>query len=310
MAAGDWVKVDLAVHIDGYIASVAHTAICPGADGAAPAPASGKQADVLAAAACASELLPRLVRTGLKASAVPTALAAVAEAFGVSVVEGVLMHQVKRFVIDGNKVIAAKVDKEAKAADFAFETGEVYVLDAAFSSGEGKPKVLDEKQTAVYKRALERKKYSLKVKASRQVFSDITSRFSLFPFSIRALQAASAEREAASGAPAAPGSAAAGSSRMKLGLIECLKNEMLHAYPCLWEKSKEDCVAYFKQTVLLMPNGPDPVTGLLAPGAIPAPAHASDKKLADEALLALIAAPLKANKKAEKKAAKAATPME
>lgn len=295
LAAGDWAKVDLAVHIDGYIASLAHTLVCPPADGAPAEPLSGKQADVLAAAAAASELLPRLARAGLRASAIPAALATVAEAFGVSVVEGVLMHQVKRFVIDGNKVVAAKADKEQKSSDFEFETNDVFVLEAVFSAGEGKPRVLDEKQTGVYKRALEHKKYSLKVKASRAVFSDISSRFSLFPFSLRALQAVGAEREAG---PAV-------SSRTKLGLIECLKNEMLHAYPCLWEKPGE-AVAHFKQTVLLMPNGPDPVTGLLAPGALPPPAHASDKALADEGLLALLKEPLKASKSKKKKAGGAA----
>ena len=302
LSTGDWAKVDLAVHIDGYIASLAHTLVVPAADGAPPPPPlSGKQADVLAAASCAAELLPRLARAGLRSGAVPAALAAVAEAFGVSVVEGVLMHQVKRFVIDGNQVIAAKVDKELKAADFGFEANDVYVLDAVFSSGEGKPKVMDEKQTGVYKRALERKKYSLKVKASRAVFSDIAAKFSLFPFSLRALQAVGAEREAAAGA-------AGGATRVKLGLIECLKNEMLHAYPCMWERSADDAVAHFKQTVLLMPNGPDPVTGPLAPGALPAPAHASDKVLGDAALLALLKEPLKASKK-KKKAESEATPM-
>ncbi len=281
VAAGDWVKIDLAVHIDGFIASVAHTLICPAADGTPAPPASGKQADVLAAAACAAELLPRLVRPGLKNSAIPAALATVAEAFGVSVVEGVLMHQVKRFVIDGNNVIAARPGPELRAAEFEFQANEVYVLDAVFSSGEGKPKQLDEKQTAVYKRALD-KKYSLKMKAARAVFGDISARFSVLPFASRALC------EGAEGGP----------TRVKLGLVECLKNELLHSYPVLWEK-QGDAVAHLKSTVLLMPNGPDPVTGA------PAPAHASDKKLSDEALLALLAQPLKASKKAAKKAAKA-----
>ena len=301
LSPGDVVKVDLAAHIDGYLACSAHTALCPAADGTSP-PAADKQADCVAAALLASELLPRLCRSGLKASAVPAALAVVAEAFGVSVVEGVLMHQVKRFVIDGNKVVAAKVDKELKAADFAFEPNEVFVLEACFSTGEGKTKVVDERQTAVYKRQLD-KKYSLKVKASRSVFGAVADKFSVLPFSLRALQAACAERDSAAAAPGAPG------SRVKLGLVECLKNELLTAFPVLYEKPGES-VVHFKQTVLLMPNGPDPVTGPLAPMTAPPPAHGCEKKLADEALLAMLAEPLKANKKAAKKAAKAAAAAE
>ena len=279
---GDWVKIDLAVHIDGYIASVAATLICPPADATPAASVTGKGADVLAACACAAELLPRLVRPGLKSSAIPVALAAVAEAFGVSVVEGVLMHQVKRFVIDGNQVVCARPSPELKAADFEFQANDVFVLDACFSGGEGKPKQVDERQTAVYKRALD-KKYSLKMKAARAVFGDISQRFSVLPFSGRALG------EGSEG----------GGARVKLGLVECLKNELLHSYPVLWEKPG-DCVAHLKQTVLIMPNGPDPVTGAAAP------AHASDKRLLDEALLLLLQQPLKASKKAAKKAAKAA----
>jgi curved DNA binding protein len=286
VSAGDWVKVDLAVHIDGYIAAVAHTVICPAADGAAPAPVDGKQGDVLAAAACARELLPHLVRPGLKNTAIPGALAAVAAAFGVSVVEGVLMHQMKRFVLDGNQVVAACAGPELRAAEFEFGVGEVYTLDVVFSTGEGKPKMVDEKQTAVYKHALGNK-YNLKLKAARAVMGDIISRLGMLAFAERAVRV-----DGPDGGP----------TRVKLGLTECLKNDLLHSYPVLWEKPG-DCVAHFKATVLLMPNGPDVVTG----AAAAVPAHVSDKRLTDDDLLATLAQPLRVSKKAAKKAAKAET---
>lgn len=68
----------------------------------------------------------------------------------------------------------------------------------------------------------------------------------------------------------------------------------------LWEKSGEQ-VAHFKATLLLLPSGPDKVTGHPS-----FPAHVSDKALDDPALLALLAQPVKVDKKAAKKAAKAA----
>ncbi len=43
------------------------------------------------------------------------------------------------------------------------------------STGEGKAKVLDEKETTVYKRALDQE-YKLKLKASRPIFSEINKR--------------------------------------------------------------------------------------------------------------------------------------
>ena len=48
------------------------------------------------------------------------------------------------------------------------------------------PQVLDEKETTVYKRALE-VAYNLKIQASRAVFSLVSSSFSTMPFALRAL---------------------------------------------------------------------------------------------------------------------------
>lgn len=46
------------------------------------------------------------------------------------------------------------------------------------------PRILDEKQTSVYKRALD-KEYKLKLKASRATLSEINQRFPVMPFTIR-----------------------------------------------------------------------------------------------------------------------------
>ena len=78
-------------------------------------------------------------------------------------------------------------------------------------------------------------RYSLKMKASRALFSEINRRFPALPFTLRAIED---QRTA------------------KLGMVECLNHELLHEYPVLWEKPGE-LVAHFKSTVLLMPNGSD-----------------------------------------------------
>ena len=49
------------------------------------------------------------------------------------------------------------------------------------STGEGKARVLDEKQTTVYKRALDQE-YKLKLKASRSIFTEINKRYPTMPF--------------------------------------------------------------------------------------------------------------------------------
>jgi methionine aminopeptidase len=127
-------------------------------------------------------------------------------------VEGVLSHQMKQFVIDANKCVLNRPSSEARVEDGEFEENEVYAVDIVVSTGEGKTRVrsmspqrsfccmhrsvevqahartclqpstiecavhadrsgwhvqvLDEKETAVYKRALE-EQYKLKMKASR-----------------------------------------------------------------------------------------------------------------------------------------------
>ena len=90
-----------------------------------------------------------------------------AESYGVNVVEGVLSHQMKRFVIDGNKVVISKiVPGEQTVEDETFEVNDVLGIDIFMSSGEGKLREVDEKKQMVFKRAVD-KNYSLKMKASR-----------------------------------------------------------------------------------------------------------------------------------------------
>lgn len=113
-----------------------------------------------------------------------------------------------------------------------------YVEVESGRSGEGKAKVLNEKQTSVFKRALN-VEYSLKLKASRAILSDIDKRYPCMPFPLRKLLDSS--------------------TSSKFGLVECLQHGLLHAYPVLWEKEGE-LVAHIKGTVLLMPNGSDRVT--------------------------------------------------
>lgn len=262
---GQAVKLDLGAHVDGYVATAAHTVVLMGD---MHSPVTGVMADVMAAVVTAGEAAIRKLRPGQSTAEVGKAIERVAEDFGVTVVEGVLTHSMKRFVIDGNKVILNKPSPELKAEDEQVELNEVYALDIVMSSGEGKPKIHDEKETSVYKRAIE-KSYKLKMQASRAVFSEITKKFPTMPFTMRAM----------------------GDIRgARLGLVECMKHELLHEYPVLYEKPG-DCVAHFKATVLVMQNGNDRITQWSCQPL------QSELELTDEDLKALIATPLKAKKK-------------
>lgn len=227
---GDVVKIDMGCHIDGFIAVVAHTHVLQNG------PVTGRAADVIAAVNTAAEVALRLVRPGRKNKDVTEAVQKVAAAYDCKIVEGVLSHQLKQFVIDGNKVILSVASPDTKVDDAEFEENEVYAVDIVASTGDGKPKLLDEKQTTIYKRAVD-KSYHLKMKASRFIFSEISQNFPIMPFTARALD----------------------EKRARLGLVECVNHELLQPYPVLHEKPG-DFVAHIKFTVLLMPNGSDRIT--------------------------------------------------
>jgi methionine aminopeptidase len=53
-------------------------------------------------------------------------------------VEGVLSHQLKQFVIDGNKVVLSISNPDTRVDDAEFEENEVYAIDIVTSTGEGK----------------------------------------------------------------------------------------------------------------------------------------------------------------------------
>ncbi|KAL1199795.1 ERBB-3 BINDING PROTEIN 1 [Cardamine amara subsp. amara] len=226
---GDMVKIDMGCHIDGFIALVGHTHVLQ------EGPVSGRKADVIAAANTAAEVALRLVRPGKKNTQVTEAIQKVAAAYDCKIVEGVLSHQMKQFIIDGTKSILSVSSPETRVEDVEFEENEVYAIDIVASTGDGKPKLLDEKQTTIYKK--DDCNYQLKMKASRFILSEIKENFSRMPFTARSLE----------------------EKRARLGLVECVNHGHLQAYPVLYEKTG-DFVAQIKFTVLLMPNGSDRIT--------------------------------------------------
>ena len=228
---GDVCKIDIGVHIDGYIAVVAHTVVCG-------APIAGRQADVIAAAYTAAECAQQLLKPGNKNSQITEMFQAVAQTFNCNIVQGVLSHQMKRFVIDGNKVIISKTDVEHKVDEVTFEVNDVFAIDIVFSTGEGKPKEQDDKPT-IFKRAVDQQ-YKLKLKTSRAFISEVDTRFPTFPFTVRAFED---EKSA------------------KLGLVECLKHGLLTPYPILSEKAGE-FVAHIKFTALITATGTVKITGV------------------------------------------------
>jgi topoisomerase IA-like protein len=73
---------------------------------------------------------------------------------------------------------------------------------------------------------------------------------------------------------------------MKMGLVECVKNELLHPYPVLSEK-KGDVVAQFKYTIAIRKDGPLIICG----NTIDLSKYSSEFKVTDENILKLLEIP-------------------
>jgi curved DNA binding protein len=167
------------VHIDGYIACVAHSTIAT----AGKETIEGRKADVICAAWHAADVALKLMRPGKTNQDVSEAIGQIATAYKCNPVEGVLSHEIRRFIIDGDRVIINKPTKEQKVETFTFSEGEAYTIDIVMSTGEGKTREV-ESRTTVYKRAPE-SAYSLKLKASRYVLNEISEKSPVLPFSLR-----------------------------------------------------------------------------------------------------------------------------
>ena len=127
-----------------------------------------------------------------------------------------------------------------------FKQHEVYAVDVLLSTGDGKNQEKDAKTTVFKKTGLT---YMLKMKTSREFFSQVGKSYGPMPFNLR-----NCEEE----------------KKARMGVVECVKHQVLQPFHVLYEKDGA-FVAQFKFTVLLMPNGPMKITGVLLfvnPGSI------------------------------------------
>ncbi|KAH7721924.1 DNA-binding protein [Aphelenchoides avenae] len=270
---GQLVKIDLGAHIDGYIATAAHTIVV----GASKEnKVKDKAAKVVLAAYNAMEASLRQLRPEkeLKNTDVTDTISRVTEAYGTKPIENMVSHQIERFKVNGEKTIIQNPTEEqkSKVEKCSFENYEVYAIDVLVSTGEGKAKNLDTR-TTVYKKT-DDLVYSLKMKASRAFFSEVQQKFGLMPFSLRLM---------------------GDEVKAKLGVVECERHGLMQPYQVLYEREGE-LVAHFKTTVILMPSGILKIAGL----PLETDVIESDVKLEDEKLVALLKEPLKQNKKKKK----------
>lgn len=195
------------------------------------APATGPAANVITAAHTAAEAAVRLLRPGNTNAQVTAAIMKTAAEYGVSSMEGVLCHEMTRFIVDGSNVIINKSTVEQTVDEVKFTAGQVWAIDIVMSTGEGKSKQKDSR-TTVYKRAVDQN-YSLKMKTARMVFSEVNQRFPTMPFTLRALS---------------------DETKGRMGITEMASHNLVVPYPVLYEADGV-LVAQTKFTAIILPSG-------------------------------------------------------
>ncbi|KAI9140298.1 peptidase M24, structural domain-containing protein [Paraphysoderma sedebokerense] len=226
---GDLVKLELGVHIDGYIATAAHSTVIP----LEPSqPVTGDRADALCAGYYAMEAAWRMIKPGTKASDVTLVINKIAESFGCVPVENYFTCPTKRFLPHVQpKIFHSLSQQDAnEEEDYEFEHNTVYTVNIAMAKGS----VPTTKETDILPCIMQRDvnvNYNLKLKSSRAVFNEINEKFGVFPFSISSVP----------------------SARSKLGLNELLNHGILTLQPVLFSSTNSP-VAQFKFTIACLPN--------------------------------------------------------
>ena len=197
------------------------------------------------------------------------AISKICKDYNVNPIEGVLSHRMKRDIIDGLETIINKSTVDQKVDERKFEHGDVFGFSVIVSTGEGKPKETTIK-TSIYKRALETT-YKLRTDSGRRLLSVVENNFYSFPFSFSAFD----KEENIKLKQKIPNF----KTTMKMGLSECIKNDLLHGYPVLTEK-KGEIVAEFTYTIAVRNEGPIVISGL----TLDTKDFESDKKITDETI--------------------------
>eukprot|EP00331_Platyophrya_macrostoma_P020969 CAMPEP_0176466192 /NCGR_PEP_ID=MMETSP0127-20121128/37750_1 /TAXON_ID=938130 /ORGANISM="Platyophrya macrostoma, Strain WH" /LENGTH=386 /DNA_ID=CAMNT_0017859321 /DNA_START=57 /DNA_END=1217 /DNA_ORIENTATION=- len=266
VALGDVVRIDLGIHIDGYSTQVAHT-LHVTENGELVA--ESKEAKVINAAYAALNVALRKMRPGVSTYEVTDIIEKVASEYGVTPVDGVLSHIVKRYIIDGVRCIPSKKVPEHMVHEYDIEPAQVWTLDIAFTTGKGKLKERDARPS-IFKIALD-STYSAKMESARELQREIDAKFQTFPFAVRNLE----------------------TKKARLGLSEMIKHGLVQPYPVLFEKDGE-AVAQFKVTLMVTPKKIERITGLpMQKGAAPI-------AFTDETLLAASKLPLSLEEKKKK----------
>jgi len=215
---GALVKVDIGVHIDGYIADTA-TTVCfePRYEG------------LVEAAEAALDSGLRAVRSGIRASEVGAAIERTMRARGVAPIRNLTGHKIARYIIHAGR----SVPNVASINGHKLRAGEVYAIEPFTTLPEADGEVGDGPPGHIY---LFKKKRSIRNDLSRSMLKFIQSEYRTLPFASRWVLRKF------------PG------SNGRDAFNELVRSRCLYSYPQLVEKSRKP-VAQAEHTVIVTDDG-------------------------------------------------------
>lgn len=195
LAAGDLIKIDFGVHIDGFPVMLAHSLIV------------GKTEDALklkaaTAAYKALELAVKSLKPGVTNSHITATFNNVAAAYGTQTLEGVLGHSVRRYLIDSNDVIILKETPEQKVANYEFKVNDVFTLDVFVTANEVEGKTKEGEQRVTIFKQIPDAQHDVKTKSAKKLLSEVNNRFFGFGFTLNDFED---ELVKSKGSPCRPG---------------------------------------------------------------------------------------------------------
>jgi hypothetical protein len=191
----------------------------------------------------ASEVAAKLIRPGKSSFEVAKAIQRVAQNFHCQPCQQTATFITQRYIIEGdnkidnqtiidNKPIVEQADMTFESFDFEFD--QVYSVNIIMSSGKGLTRLSPGHSTQVMQRDVN-VTYPLKMKTSRTALSELTAKFSVFPFACRDLFAMNKQH--------------------MHGIKECLEHRCVVGLPVLEEMDRSAFVAQYKFGILLTRNG-------------------------------------------------------
>ncbi|GKT36776.1 DNA binding protein [Aduncisulcus paluster] len=175
LEVGDIVKIDLGVHIDGYVAQACNTIVV----GIGDEPLEGLGADLYCSLFYGCEAALRLLRPGRTNRDVTKVLTSIAETFGVTCISEVKGYEMKQWVHDGINTIDMGSSDEI-SDQFEFKPWQVYSIDLMITNGSGKLHKSPVKPS-IFTRDVQITKKP-RMDAARHALGEIDKKFPVFPF--------------------------------------------------------------------------------------------------------------------------------